>query len=382
MNFTEWKGRHEIMQNVKINSHQFLVLVTLFTVGTSILILPLVLAAEAKQDAWIVVIFGMMIGLIVIWLFCLIAQWFPHLTLIQINEMILGKWVGKAVSLLFVFMSFFYAASLLFYSGSFLNIHLLPNTPMIALNVLMAIIIVMGVYLGLEPIARSAEVFIFFFFVLFFFLVLFILPKVQFENIQPVFEAGTITIFQASINFIEVTSVNAIVLLMIFPAFVNNFKQAKIFFFIGNLTGGVVILILTFLCVSVLGAYSTEAEVYPGYELSKRINFGNFIQRVEALMAALWIIALYFKTTLYFFASVLGIAQIINLKDYRPLTIPLGMIMVVLSLVIYPNVVYQQNWNVTTGLPFSFTIGVFFPLLLSAVYAFRRKQLKKSPKDS
>ncbi len=38
-------------------------------------------------------------------------------------------------------------------------------------------------------------------------------------------------------------------------------------------------------------------------------------------MATLWIIALYFKATLYFYASVLGMAQILNLKDYRPLTI-------------------------------------------------------------
>lgn len=366
-----------MMQNVKINAYQFLALVTLFSMGTSILIVPSVLAAEAKQDAWIAAIFGTGIGLLVIWLFCVIAQWFPHLTFTQVNEKILGTWVGKAVSLLFVFMSFIYTSSLLFYSGTFLNTHLMPNTPLAALNILMAIIIVMGVRLGLETIARSAEVLILFFFVLFLFLVLFISPEVKFENVQPVFETGTRTIIQSSLPFIETISVNAIVLLMIFPAFVNKIKQAKKSFFIGNLIGGIVIIIFTFLSISVLGADSTAREYYPGYELAKRINVGDFIQRIEGLMAALWIIALYFKATLYFYASVLGIAQILNLKDYRPLTIPLGMVVVVLSLVIYPNVVYQQNWNATTGLFFSFSIGVFLPLLLVVVYAIRKKQLKK-----
>lgn len=366
-----------MMQNVKINPYQFLVLVTLFSMGTSILIVPSVLAAEAKQDAWIAAIFGTGIGLLVIWLFCVIAQWFPHLTFIQVNEKILGTWVGKAVSLLFVFMSFIYTSSLLFYSGTFLNTHLMPNTPLAALNILMAIIIVMGVRLGLETIARSAEVLILFFFILFLILVLFISPEVKFENVQPVFETGTRTIIQSSLPYVETISVNAIVLLMIFPAFVNKIKQAKKSFFIGNLIGGIVIIIFTFLSISVLGADSTARENYPGYELAKRINVGDFIQRTEGLMAALWIIALYFKATLYFYASVLGIAQILNLKDYRPLTIPLGMIVVVLSLVIYPNVVYQQNWSVTTGLIFSFSIGVFLPLLLVVVYAIRKKQLKK-----
>lgn len=371
-----------MMQNVKINSYQFLILVTLFTIGTSILITPSVLATEAKQDAWVVAIVGTVIGLFVIWLFCLIAQWFPHLTFIQINEKILGKWLGKAVSLLFVLMAFLYASSLLFYSGTFLNTHLMPNTPMIALNVLMAIIIVMGVHLGLETIARSAEIFILAFFVLFFFLVLLVSPEVKFENVQPVFEARTKTIVQSTFSFIEVTAANAIVLLMVFPAFVNNIKQAKKSFFIGYLIGGIVIIIFTFLSVSVLGVYSTAAEIFPTYELAKRINVGDFIQRIEALMAGLWIMTLYFKATLYFYASVLGITQILNLKDYRPLVIPLGMISVVLSVVIYPNVVYQQNWNETTALYFSFSIGVFLPLLLVTVYAIRKKQLKKVPESS
>lgn len=363
--------------NEKISSYQFLILVTLFSIGTSILIIPSALATEAKQDAWIVAILGTLIGLFVLWLFCLIAQWFPHLTFIEINEKILGKWLGKVTSIMFVLMSLIYASSLLYYSGTFLNTHLLPSTPMLALNALMVIIIVIGVRLGLETIARSAEFFILFFFVLFFFLVLFILPNVKFENIQPIFETGPRAIFQASLSFIEVTSVNAVVLLMIFPALTNNFKQAKKSFYIGYLIGGTVIIIFTFLSVAVLGAYSTATELFPTYELAKKINVGDFIQRIEALMATLWVIALYFKSTIYFYVSVLGITQIVKLKDYRPLTIPMGIIILALSLVIYPNVIYQQKWNATIGFVLSFSIGVVLPLLLIVVYTIQKKLRNK-----
>ncbi|ATP39661.1 spore gernimation protein [Solibacillus sp. R5-41] len=370
-----------MMQNIKISSYQFLVLVTFFSMGTSILIIPSVLAEGAKQDAWIAAIVGTIIGLIVIWLFCFIAQWFPNLTFIQINEKILGKWIGKAVSLLFVFMSFIYAASLLFYSGTFLNIHLMPNTPMTALNILLALVIVIGVRLGLETIARSAEIFIFFFFALFILLFLFILPEIKLENIQPIFEVGPRPILQSSLSLIEVTSVTTVVLLMIFPACINNIKQAKKSFYIGYLVGGFVIIILTFLSIAVLGAYSTAAEYHPSYELAKRINIGNFIQRIEALMAGIWILALFFKTILYFYAAVFGMAQIFNLKDYKPLTIPLGTIVVVLSLVIYPNVIYQEKWNATIGIFYSFAIGIVLPLLLIVVNALRKTHLKKGKSE-
>lgn len=357
----------------KISSYQFLILVTLFSIGTSILIIPSALAAEAKQDAWIAAILGTVIGLFVIWLFCFIAKWFPNLTFVEINEKILGKWLGKVTSILFVLMSLIYASSLLYYSGTFLNTHLMPSTPMLALNTLMIIIIVIGVRLGLETIARSAEFFILFFFVLFFLLVLFILPNAKLENLQPILEADPLTIAKSSLSFIEVTSVNAVVLLMIFPAFSNNFKQAKKSFYIGYLIGGTIIIIFTCLSVAVLGSYSIANELFPTYELAKKINIGDFIQRIEALMATLWIIALYFKSAIYFYASVLGITQIVNLKDYRPFTIPMGIIVLVLSLTMYPNVIYQQKWNETIGFVLSFSIGVVLPLLLIIVYTIRKK---------
>ncbi|BAQ09605.1 hypothetical protein OXB_1133 [Bacillus sp. OxB-1] len=370
-----------MMQDVKISPYQFMVLVTFFSIGTSILVIPSLLAAEAKQDAWIVAIIATGIGLVLIWLFCTIAQWFPHLTFVQLNEKILGKWVGKATSLLFIFMSILFTSVLLYYSGIFLNTLLMPNTPTAALNILMAIIIVMGVRLGIETIARSAEILILAFFVLFLLLILFISPDVQFKNVQPILEARVPTIIQSSLYYIEVTSANMIVLLMIFPAVINNIKQAKKSFFIGYLIGGIVIIIITFLCISVLGADNTAAQLYASFELAKRISVGDFIQRIEAFMAALWIIALYFKATLYFYTSVIGIAQVFNMKDYRPITIPLGVFVTVLSLIIFPNVVYQQNWSATTSLFISFSIGLILPLLLIVVYAIRKKQLNMAPEN-
>ncbi|WP_342601221.1 endospore germination permease [Psychrobacillus sp. FSL H8-0483] len=371
-----------MIQNVKINSYQFLILVIFFTIGTSILTVPSVLAAGAKQDAWISAIIGTGIGLLFIWLFITIALWFPHLTFIQINEKVFGKWVGKTFSVLFVLISFLFTSELIYYCGSFLNIHTLPNTPMVALNLLMAAIVVMGVRLGLETIARSAEIIIVGFFILFLILVVFISPDIKFENIQPVFEMGTKKIVQSSLFYVAISSVNAIVLLMIFPSCINKMKQVKKIFLIGNLIGGIIIIVLTFLSISVLGAADTTRQMYPSYELAKRINIGNFVQRIEGLMSTLWIISLYFKTILYFYASVLGMAQILNLKDYRPITLPLGMIAVVLSIVIFPNVIYQQKFDSTTGKSLSLLIGLFLPLLLVVVYAIRKKQLKKDPESS
>ncbi|WP_438315587.1 GerAB/ArcD/ProY family transporter [Sporosarcina sp. FA9] len=368
-----------MMQNVKIDSNQFLILVIFFTIGTGILEVPSVLAAETKQDAWITAIIGMGIGFLVIWFFTTLALWFPQLSYVQINELVYGKWIGKAVSVLFVMMSFIYSATLLFQSGNFLNTHIMPNTPMSALNILMAGIMVMGVYLGLETIARSAEIFGAIFFITFIVFVVLIAPDIQIDNIKPVFEAESKTMIKSSFFIVLLSSGNAIVLLMIFPAFVNDVKQAKKSFLLGNLIGGLIIIVITFFCISILGAVKTANEIYPTYELAKRISVGNFIERIEEVMALLWILSLYFKMILYFYASVLAIAQILNLKDYRPIIIPLGLIAAFLSLMIYPNIIYKQEWDNTTEKSLSLVVGIILPLLLAVVYGIRRKSLKKEP---
>ena len=99
-------------------------------------------------------------------------------------------------------------------------------------------------------------------------------------------------------------------------------------------------------------------------------------------MAALWIVTLYFKATLYFYVSVLGIAQILKLKDYRPLTLPLGMIVVVLSLIIYPNLAFQKEWDTTTGTTLSLLIGLIIPLILVVAYGLRKKMRKKNDESN
>ena len=54
------------MVNQTISPRQFMFLVILFSVGSSILIVPTPLAANAKQDAWISISISVAIGLLLV----------------------------------------------------------------------------------------------------------------------------------------------------------------------------------------------------------------------------------------------------------------------------------------------------------------------------
>ncbi|WNS73487.1 endospore germination permease [Bacillus sp. DTU_2020_1000418_1_SI_GHA_SEK_038] len=369
-----------MLEKGKISVRQFRVLVIFFTIGTSILVTPAILASYARQDAWIAVIIGLGAGQLVIWLFTSIANLFPNLNFVQVNEKVFGKWLGKIISLLFLTMPFVYTVELLFYSGTFITVNLMPETPIEMLYIMTVFILVMAVRLGLETFSRTAEINIVVF-ILLFLILLFITPQLKIENIQPILENGIKPLLLPVLHLVDVSYFNAVVLLMIYPAYVNQPKDAQKSFFIGSLIGGLVVLVITLLSTMVLGVDTTIRNLYPGYALAKKINVGGFLQRIEAVIAFMWIMATYFKMLLYFYATCLGLAQVLNLKDYRPLTLPLAMIAVAFASFMIPNVVEQQNWDNGINLVFSLSVGGILPLMILIVAIIRKKLAIESSKN-
>jgi spore germination protein KB len=359
--------------NDKISTFQFALIVCLFTTGTSILTLPQGLAVAAKQDSWIAALLSLPLGVLVVWLFSKVSNLYPNITLVQINEKIFGKWVGNIISSLFIFFALKNAAAVLFYVGQFLVMYVMPKTPIQAIMILQALIVAMGMRLGLEVLARDAETLFPWFVFLFIILVLFISPQISFDNIQPIFENGIKPIFKATLNMTSVTYFAMIVLLMIFPSCMANPNQAKKAFYAGAVIGGMNLVVLSFLCITVLGAEETARYFYVSYVLARKINIGNSIQRIEAIIAGMFFISMYFKLTFYFYACTIGLAQVLKLKDYRLLVIPLTMILIVFGLVSYPNIIYQGEWDSTIWIPYSITMCLFYPLLLLMVAKIKAK---------
>lgn len=365
------------MQTTKITTFQFLVLVTFFSIGTSILVLPSTLAIGAKQDAWISAIIGTVVGVFIVWLYTKIALWFPNLNYTQLNEKIFGKWIGKLTSLVLIITTILYTAALLTYGGFFLNTEMLPATPLPIISILNCLVLIISVRLGFDTFARAAEIFIFVFFFLFILLVIFLIPKIDIGNLEPFFYTSFTTVSKSSLQLIADSSLNSIVLLMIFPTLIHNTKNAIKSFLLGKIIGGVVLIVITGLCIFVLGSHETASKVYPSYVLAKQVSIGGFVNRIEGSMAALWVLALFIKTGLYFYVSLIGLAQIFGLKDYKAIVLPLSAAVMGLSITMFPNIIDQQKFDRTTSVSLSIIIGLFIPMLLSVVYLFRRKKLQQ-----
>ncbi|MCZ8521914.1 MULTISPECIES: GerAB/ArcD/ProY family transporter [Paenibacillus] len=359
------------MDKSVISTAQFQLLVILFTIGTTILITPAGLAAEAHQDAWIAAVIGVVMGMPAVWFVGFFGRRLGQKSFVEYCREVLGTWIGTAVCLFYIFFFFVSAASLISYVSNFLTTQILVETPVQFIHLLFAIIVVMALRLGLETIARTAEIFFPWFLLLFAGLALLLLPKIDIEKVQPLFEADLKSLLRSGITLMGISAFPLISFLMVIPSVKRPQTTGKAIVS-ANLTGGFFIIAISFLSIAVLGADLTERLMYPSYALAKKISVGKFIERVEIIIAALWFISIFFKLTLYLYASALSLSQLVRMKSYRPLVLPLGMLLVVYGQVVYPNVNYMAEWDKKVWEPLVLVVGLIIPVMLLAVERIRK----------
>ncbi|WP_051005514.1 GerAB/ArcD/ProY family transporter [Paenisporosarcina sp. TG-14] len=253
----------------------------------------------------------------------------------------------------------------------------LPNTPIIATHILFLILVIFTLRLGLETFSRTAEFSFPWLLLLILILILSIAPQIDFKNLQPMYAEGVKPIIRASVSFIGTPVLELVAFLMIFPA-INRLQGSKTGFLAGFLFGGGILLITSLLTVLVLGADLTGRSMYPSYELAKKINVGDFIQRVEALASFTWILSIFIKLCICFYASAVCLTQTLQIKNDRSVIIPLAIILLILSIIAYPNTAYYISFVNKSWPALALIFGLFLPLLLLVLSMIKKKNVPKS----
>lgn len=360
------------MDKVKITNHQIFALTAGLTSGTAILAISSSVASIAKQDSWISMLLTMVFGLLEIWLLFFLWSHYPGMTFVEMIRQIFGKWLGSVITIAFVFFCFWSGAQVIWYIGNFITIEAMPETPSYIINMIFTTVIVIASLYGLETIARSYEIFIAFISFLFISSMILVLPNARIENLQPVFEAGMIPILKGSILLVSFVIFPFVLFLMIFPANADNTLKARKSFVKGYLWGGFLLFISILFSILVLGSTITANVQYPVFVLVKEINLANILTRLEFIVAGVWIITVLTKGIVYFYAGLIGLAQLLELKDHKKIILPLGLIIQVMSEIGYPDVVYQSAWDSFVWPFYGATFGLILPIVTVAGFYIKK----------
>ncbi|WP_158630027.1 endospore germination permease [Cohnella sp. AR92] len=362
-----------LLEKGRISTRQLAILIVFMTVGDSILILPSLTAEAADQNAWLSVILGGALAMPVLWIWGALARFYPQANLIEIVQSLLGKWLGGAVALYYSVYFFFVAAGLIRELGDFFTIQILAQTPLRAIHLLLLFVLAWGLAKGLEPIVRTGELFFPWFLLMLTALIVCLTPNLRPVNLKPFLSEGISPVLHGSLYVLVYPFAELVALLMVLP-YVNRKANTKRDYYLAALFGGLIMLIIVLFSLLVLGPFLTSNQVYPTYALAKKVNIGNFLQRVEAVVAIIWVLSTFFKTAIHSYAFLLGMAETFKLQGYRRLIGPYVLLQFGMAYIITPNFTFYTDvlykywpfWDLTNAL--------LLPLILLAAHAAGRKR--------
>ncbi len=343
--------------------------------GGSILVISSLIAGIAKQDAWISPLFAIIFGVLVMLMYYYLGSRYPGLSLLGIIKKIFGKWMGLVVSICYVVLFMTTAAEIPWYIGSYFG-RIMHETPTYVINTLFIAGIVIAVLYGIEAIARASEIFVMLVTVLFIAFILLLINNIKIEYMTPMLEAGFSPILKGSFFLSCYITFSVINVMMIFPRYISELPQAKIALVKGFLWSGIISFITILMSILVLGSALTARSGFPTLLLASSIDIGNFITRLEYIISVIWILTFFMIGLFFFFSTITGLAELIGLRDGKKIVLPMGLVILVLSGVVFPNAIYQGNWDNTVYAPLITTFGLVIPFMMMIVYLIKKRFLK------
>ncbi|MDN5344730.1 MAG: hypothetical protein PWQ18_841 [Clostridia bacterium] len=355
-----------------ISPRQAAVLLWFAILPTAILFLPALLVLRAHQDAWLSIIVATLAAGTVAVAVYLLARRFPHYTLFQCCELILGQVAGKAVAMVFVLAFFQLNAVVIREFSEFLATAVMPETPCLFFSISILIIAIYAARNGLEVITRCTDFILPLMVIFIAAIFLLAMPEMATRHLLPVLENGIRPVLGGAL--VAWSFLGQVVILATYGAFVNP-PRALGWSLITGLLGIAFFLGLVVMgAIMVFGCCEVERLTFTAYDLAQVISLGQFFERVEVLFLAIWVAGVFIKITLNLYVTALGLATVTGLKEYRPLVAPLGALNIVMSCLLYRNIseVRQDLLLVEPGWTLTWQLGL--PLLLLVVAWLRGKR--------
>jgi len=359
-----------VLEDGKISNRQAVLLIVSTILPTSIMFLPAMIYKEAAQDSWMSVIlitaFGVVTGAVIAGL----GMMFPNKTIVQYADLVAGRVLGRAIGLLYaVFFLYINTFVIREFAEMFVTMFM-PETPLLVFSVGLVIASAYAVRCGLEVLARANEIALPVALGLLLLIVALISPEMQIKNFTPVLEKGFLPVlkgaYPAAVFFTE-----TMVMVMIIP-YLNRPQKAKGTIFKGIVIVGLFQLMTMVAVTAVFGARTARAQ-FPTLILARQVSIADLIERAEPFIMLVWVFGGFLKVGVFYYCCVLATAQWLNLKEYKSLVLPTGVLLTALSVLLWDNVLEMAHQIAEVIPPYFLSIEVGLPLILLAVARLRRK---------
>ncbi|MBU8685732.1 spore germination protein [Priestia megaterium] len=319
------------MEKAKLSVIQLFALMFIFEMGTALVVSY---GTNARKDAWLAILLALCGGIVLFYIFHFLYRQYPNLLFTGYIRELFGKYLGWIVGLLYCLHFLYICGRNVRELGDLLVSSTLSETPLLAINLTLVLVICYVIHLGIEVVGRTAEVFMVVLLLLgaagnFFVLVS---GDVDFHQIRPFLERGWKPIFTTAFPHLLIFPFGEMIAFTMLLPYLNRPQLAKRAWLAAMISSGVILSWTVLLNTSVLGIDVMQRSVFPTLTAVGKVNLFDFIERLDAIVVFTLLITVFFKASIYLYAAVLGIADLFKLKTYRQILLPIGTIVIFLSL--------------------------------------------------
>lgn len=356
-----------MLEKGRITYKQLILLIALSRIILPITFLTGLKEPPANQDIWLSELLYFPLQLLLALPIYLLWKKFPDQTIIQYSQTIAGK-LGKLAGVLILWYFLQQTAVTTAQFSLFITSAVMPETPVLFFTLSFVLVCAYATRKGLEVIGRLSELFAPLVMIAVITVFLLLAKDMNLKMLKPILENGIVPITQGSF-IASARSLEILGLAMLLP-YLNNPQKVKSVFVYSFALVALFFILITIPVLTIWGFEEAKGLSFPYYSVIRIINIGDFIEHIQSMHMAVWILGTFIKITFTFYLAVLGLSQLLNLKDYRPLILPIGSILVPLSLLLGPSLTALAtftSYEIFTWYSLFFILVIPSLLLLIAV---------------
>ena len=274
----------------KIGKIEFAALVTLIIFNNLILNIPSIIINLTGTGSWINVIYITVLAVLFILIICKLLKPFPGNDILDVAEFCGGKFLKNIIAILYLIMFIsFTAFSLRFFTNS-LRLIYFDATPLVILILFFLVPALFISKLGFKAIS-SVNLLVFSFSTVTFFVYFFAASGFfVWQRLFPILGYGTKVTFVN--NILNLFSFNIVAYLYFLKPFIKKENDYKKMFIFGIILFGIYLLLGILALIMTFSFIAQTNETLSVFIVTRLISFGNFFQRVDALITFIWILVI------------------------------------------------------------------------------------------
>lgn len=333
----------------------------------------------ASNDSYIAAIIGTVTSILPLAMLLLIKKWGREKNILELNTYLFGKIFGNILNVI-LNLSYFFSAIVIFYNMvSFFNLHFLPDTDAMYIEILLLVAISYAVSKSSNIISKISQMIFILDLIFLAISPIGFLDEFEVSRIFPVMKNGTGPVIEASLKYF-LMSAFPIFLVTIIPTSKiysdkNNNRKIIFTYFLAHFC----LIFVTFATIITMGEELLPLYRFPEYNGLKGFSLFNIIERIENTLSLQFLFCMFIFIVMCMHFNIKSITKVLKGNDSARKNEILSYILSILILVV-TNIIFKsviQSIDIITNIfPWVVLTGVIVPMIITCIGILASKKIR------